>query len=385
MRFIEPDNTTLSFYELTEKYPDEPAAIAYFTAQRWPDGPFCPDCGDTDVYNDKRKQHLPRYKCRGCQHQFTVTSGTVMDNTKLPLRKWLWAFHMLGGAKKSIPSRHLARQLGITLKSAWHLGHRIRSAMTKNDYKLTDIVETDTTLGGGRTKHKGRGYRGNRPVIATAVTRSSHSKRGEARTRPKGQRGSKRYIGQANTTMLQSEMAEKEDGRTLGPKIKAITDPENTVLMTDDATAYKAIGKHFKEHHAVNHSREEYVRQEEDGHLAHTNTAEGLFGNLKRQLGGTHHSTSKRHLQRYLEEYDHKYNNRDLSDVEVTEEAIGNVEGRKVTLFKSEGGGDALFERKATDPPKKESRRGWHAKKYGRKGMGKKGVRFDPGIGGGGV
>ena len=133
---------------------------------------------------------------------------------------------------------------------------------------------------------------------------------------------------------------------TTSAKLRAhVPDPANTVLMTDESALYNRVGESFKEHHAVNHKHEEYVREESDGHLSHTNTAEGLFGNLKRQITGTHHHTSKRHLPRYLEEHDKKYNNRDKTDGEIAEAAMRRVEGRRVTLYKSAAGGDSLFDR----------------------------------------
>ena len=121
-----------SFFELTEQYPDEESAIEYFTDHRWPEGPHCPKCGSFSAYDANAKRRLPLWKCGDCDHQFTVTSGTVTEGTKLPLRQWLFAFHILGASKKGISSRQLARMMGVTLKTAWHLSHRIRATMRQD-------------------------------------------------------------------------------------------------------------------------------------------------------------------------------------------------------------------------------------------------------------
>lgn len=370
-----PVRQDTSFFAISEQYPDEPSAVAYFTAQRWPDGPFCSSCGSVSVYDCKAKRRLPLYKCKDCKAQFTVTSGTVMEDTKLPLRKWLWAFHMLGAAKHGLSARYLARQLGITLKSAWHLSHRIRAAMAQNDQKFTGIVETDETYIGGRRKHVGKGYRKNKIAVQTIVQRRKRHRYG-GKTEY-GKYAEPEQAGQAQTIAL-DPLAEKVDGRTVGAKLRTHTHPDKTVLMTDESAIYARVGHDFKEHHTVNHKREDYAHVDEDGHLVHTNTAEGLFANLKRQILGTHHSTSKKHLQRYLEEHDYKYNTREQSDKQRTETAIKNMVGRRVTLFKSESGqGDSLHDRKASEPSKSRTKRG--SSSHERTGKRKDGAPSTPG------
>ena len=130
-------------------------------------------------------------------------------------------------------------------------------------------------------------------------------------------------------------------------------------LIGMNTAIYTETGKGFKEHHTVNHKREDYAHVAEDGHHVHTNTVEGMFGNLKRQITGVHHSVSKKHLPKYLEEHDYKYNTRDQTDAERTESAIKNMEGKRVTLFKSKTGkGEALFDRAADQPSEAHTKRG---------------------------
>jgi hypothetical protein len=126
--------------------------------------------------------------------------------------------------------------------------------------------------------------------------------------------------------------------------------------MTDTSPIYSRVGESFSDHHTVNHKAKEYVREDMDGHLATTNTAEGFFANLKRQTGGTHHSVSKKHLQRYLEEHDFKFNNRQVSDGARTAKAVSSIEGRRLTLHKSPSGGPSLFDGKIGERRRKPKR-----------------------------
>jgi hypothetical protein len=285
-----------------------------------------------------------------------------MDHTMLPLRKWLFAFHIIGGSKKGVSARYLARTISVTPKTAWHLGHRIRSAMTENEQKFTGIVETDETYIGGKRKHVGKGYRKNKIAVQTIVKRSTQ-----------------RTLGTAQTIALNP--AGNVDGRTLGAKLRTHTVPSKTVLMTDELGAYSAPGAKFKEHHTVNHKKEEYVREDPDGHLVHTNTAEGFFGNLKRQINGTHHHVSKKHLPRYLEEFDYKYNTRDQDDGSRTVAAMKRIAtAARVTLYKSKAPGvDSLFDRGRPDDSKtKRKRRKVRTRKSRRPPPRKRGPRYGP-------
>ncbi len=356
----------LSLFELTERHPDEASAIAHFEELRWGaklKGAHCPDCGSVDVLRTKANRRLPLWVCHDCKYQFTVTSGTIMDHTMLPLRKWLFAFHIIGGSKKGVSARYLARTLSITPKTAWHLGHRIRSAMTENDQKFSGIVETDETYIGGKRKHVGKGYRKNKIAVQTIIKRNTQ-----------------RTASQAQTIALDPQ-AEDVDGRTLGAKLRMHTNPSKTVLMTDQLAAYRAPGAKFKDHRSVNHKKEEYVREDPDGLLVHTNSAEGFFGNLKRQIHGTHHHVSKKHLPRYLEEFDYKFNTREMDDGARTTAAMMRIStAKRVTLYKSKSGGDSLFDRgRPTDGAGKRKRKA--KRKAGRQSRAharKRGPRYGP-------
>lgn len=352
-----------SFFQLTSMYPDEQSAVEYFERKRWPQGRSCPGCNSSNTYNSNTKRsRMPVYKCGPCGKQFTVTSGTVMNATHLPLRAWLFAFHLVGGSKKGISSHQLARHLGITVKSAWHLTHRIRRTMTNNSQLFGGVVETDETYIGGKRRGRGRGYRGNKIAVQTIVQRSPRGPRAR-------QECTTECPGQAQTIALPTP---EVDGRTVGAKLRKHTIPNKTHLMTDESPIYTAVGENFRSHNTVNHKRGDYAHTDkETGILVSTNAAEGLFANLKRQVTGTHHSTSKKHLPKYLEEYDYKYNNRHKADTEIAESAIANLgETKPLSMFKrASGKGESLIDIKQGERPKqKTTKRGDHMKRWPRVG-----------------
>lgn len=328
-----------SLYHVLEQYPDEAAAERYFEQRRWPNGARCTSCGSGNVFRGaqpKRKRQV--WHCRQCRKQFSVTSGTIMEATKMPLRKWLLAFHFMGASKKGMSALQLSRMLHLRVATAWHLCHRIRATMKDDSQLFTGIVETDETYIGGRRKGYGRGYRANKEAVQAIVRRN----------RP-GRKDSR-----AQTIALSHEPV---DGRTVGAKLRKHTIPSRTVLMTDDSPIYTRLGQRYKDHHVVNHKAKQYAYDAPDGHLATTNTAEGLFSNLKRQINGTHHHTSKKHLPKYLEEYDYKYNTRQKTDGERTTGAVQNIEGKRLTLYKPKSGhGESLFDGKVGERRRKPKR-----------------------------
>ncbi|MFI5300639.1 MAG: IS1595 family transposase [Polyangiales bacterium] len=323
-------DVSASLYQLTEQYPDEASAIRYFEKVRWPKGVWCPRCQSRHVVRQQSARNRGLWFCRKCAAQFSVTSGTVMESTKLPLRKWLFAFYLMGSSKKGMSALQLARILKVTYRTAWHLCHRVRQGMITDLGKLHGVVESDETYIGGRRKNVGRGYRGDKAAVQTMVERG----------------------GRAKSVVLGPN--DRVDGRTVGAKLRTHTDPNRTVLITDESPIYNQTGKDFLAHETVNHKRQQYVRKDEQGHVISTNTAEGFFANLKRQIIGTHHHTSKKHLPKYVTEYDYKYNTRDIDDGTRTVAAIRGGQGQRLTLFKSTSGkGESLFDREAPPAPKR--------------------------------
>lgn len=293
-------------------FTNEEKAREALEAVRWPEGPFCPHCGNLDqskIAKGQGKAARPGlYYCAACNGQFTVTVGTVMERSKIPLTKWLFAMHLMGASKKGISALQLQRMLGVTYKTAWFLCHRIREAMATAPRGPLGgegkIVEADETYIGGREKNKHVGKRkrqnigGQGKKIVFALTERD---------------GDLRSCHVANVSSM-----------TLRPIMTAQIDSA-TRLMTDDAGQYRHMHKDFA-HEVVNHGADEYVRGD-----VYTNTAECRFSLMKRAVYGTHHSISEAHLPRYLAEWDFKWNTRKIKDGERVALIAKGIEGKRLT------------------------------------------------------
>jgi transposase-like protein len=304
------DLTTLASY-----FSDEEEAYKLLERIRWPDGPVCPHCGtiDSAYYLEPRdgprktrtgKQTFRRvWKCADCRQQFSVTVGTIFEDSKIPLAKWLMAIHLMCAGKNGVAALELKRTLGISYKSAWFMCHRIRKAMEREPLAgmLSGVVEADETYIGGTRKGTPAGRPG-RQSHKTAVV-SLVERGGEVR----------------------SQVVEDVSALTLHDVIIENVDPSST-LMTDSFQAYNRVGRKMAKHETVDHGKKEYVRGD-----VHVQTAEGYFSQLKRSLDGTHHHVSRQHLHRYVGEFDFRYNTRKMEDGERTELAIRKAAGKRLT------------------------------------------------------
>lgn len=283
---------------------DEAAAFAHLEGVLWPQGPACPHCGSVSgKHYDLRKTRLGLRKCSDCRKQFTVKVGTVFESAHIPLTKMLQAVYLMCASKKGVSAHQLHRTLEITYKSAWFLCHRIREAMRSDVHLaggglggLNKVVEIDETFVGGRAKN--RAFRAPAPKkpMLTLVERD----------------GSAVSFHVANVTSA-----------TLRPIITASAN-KASAIMTDESPVYGKIGAEFANHHAVNHSANEYVRV---GAYVHSNTAENFFSIFKRGIMGVYHSVSEAHLHRYLSEFDFRYSNRSGLGVEDAERAARALKG----------------------------------------------------------
>jgi transposase-like protein len=304
----------LTLIQIAQRFSTEEAAREYFEKLRWPNGPVCPHCGNADqarVYkvtpNLAKKIRAGLYKCAECLQGFTVTVGTVCEDSHIPLNKWLIGFYMMCASKTQVSALQLQRQLEIgSYRSAWFMCHRIRFALQDimPTEKLDGIVEVDETYIGGVKRGMGRRYTGNKTPVVSLVERGGR---------------------------VRSQVVQKVSGDALGRLLKQHV-AESAHLNTDEAPVYKKPGKAFASHDVVNHSKEEYVRHDVSGRIATTNTAEGFFGNSKRSLDGTHHQVSAKHLPLYLAELDYKYNTREESDGSRTSGAIPKIVGKRLML-----------------------------------------------------
>lgn len=288
-------------------FQDEDSAREYLEALRWKDGVVCPHCGVIDrFYKLVGEAHRPGlYKCQDCLKQFSVTVGTVFESSKIKLHIWLQATHWMCASKKGISAKQLERMLGVTYKTAWFMAHRIREAMNiapKAPLGLTAPVEADETFWGNKGKHaKGaRSFHHQMKVVSLV------------------ERGGKKYSFQVPSV----------NAKTLRPILNGMIS-RDAALMTDEANQYKSIGPDFASHEFVNHSVKEYAR----GPIT-TNTVEASFALLKRGLVGTFHHVGEQHLQRYVHEFDFRWNHRvalGIDDTQRTAAALMGIAGKRLT------------------------------------------------------
>jgi transposase-like protein len=287
----------------------EDQARGTFERIRWPNGPVCPHCGSVEAKRLEGQAHRAGlYKCKGCTEQFTATVNTILEDSHLPIRTWLMAFAVLCSAKKGVSALQLQRQLDLgSYRTAWHLCHRIRHAMSKEPLAglLKGTVEVDETYVGGkpRKEHgapKSKRGRGTKKVPVVALV----------------ERGGK----------VRAHKIERVNAKALKGAIRENVD-RSSRIMTDEWKAYRGIGKEFDGgHHAVNHGKGEYVRGD-----ASTNEVESYFALLKRGITGSFHHVSKQHLDRYCDEFSFRWNHRKATDGERTTEAIKGAEGKRLS------------------------------------------------------
>ena len=291
----------MNLNDLAKHYTDEDKARAFIEQLRWPGGkPYCPHCGEIDKATKlppiagkiNQKGEIPYrkgvWKCRACRKQFTVTVGTIFEDSHIPLATWLKAIHLLCASKKGMSAHQLHRMLGVTYKSAWFMAHRIRYAMTQEPLKskLSGTVEVDETYVGGK-EYGRQGVKKNKAAVVSLV-----------------ERGGK----------VRSFHAEKVTGATLKDVIFENVERDSHV-MTDDFGGYRGLRKDFRRHSTIRHKWKVYSRREGDI-IVSTNTIEGFFSLLKRGIIGVYHHVGKHHLHRYLSEFDFRYNARKISDGE---------------------------------------------------------------------
>jgi len=288
---------------------DEAEAYKFVEARLWPHGPECPRCQETKRVSKMggKSTRIGTYKCYACRKPFTVKIGTVFEASNLPLHKWLQAIYLMCGSKKGISSNQLHRTLGIQLRSAWFLSHRIREAMRTGSLRpMTGIVEVDETFVGQKKgakpkgQKKGRGYAHKHAVLSLV------------------ERG-----GEVRSVHVRDIKA-----KTVIPIVEENIAKEARV-MTDEAGQYRDRLTAFAEHGVVRHGAGEYVRGD-----IHTNTVESYFSVFKRGMRGVYQHCDERHLHRYLAEFDFRHNNRvalGVDDEQRAEKALNGVKGKRLT------------------------------------------------------
>ena len=261
-----------SAFDFFQKFPNEASAVAFFESERWPDGVICPHCDSERTSPIKNRL---RHHCNGCGRQFSARTGTLLENSRIPVRKWLYAIYIVQIARKGISSVQLSKELGITQSSAWFMLHRLREAMAPDLVKLKGEVEIDEAWVGGLEKNK-------------------HSKK-------------KLHKNWIQGKQIVLGMRERDGGPILLRPIPTNTQSvllddillsveEATVIYTDEFVGYNNLDE-FYDHYVVNHQRGEYVNE----HIT-TNSIESVWAILKRAHKGVYHQWSKKHGCRYLNE-----------------------------------------------------------------------------------
>lgn len=277
--------STISTYELSRRFPTPDAARKYMEQKRWSGQPTCPSCGVVEpIY---KLGAVGYYRCPGCKLDFTVRTGTIMERSHIPLDKWLLTMYLLTTARKGLSSLQLAKEIGITQKSAWFLMHRIREACSKkkddadqNGF-LCGIVEADECYFGGKeaNKHESKKLKMGRGAVGKTAVLGMRERGGDVRA----------------TVILTTDAA------TIQAEVNNTVEA-GSVLCTDEHGAYRGMDQQFN-HAVVNHSAKEFVNG-----MAHTNGIESVWAVLKRGFYGTYHSFSGKHLQRYIDEFTFRLN-----------------------------------------------------------------------------
>lgn len=322
-----------SLIQVLDFFKSEETCIQYLAESRWADKPSCPHCGNVGAYVTNRG-----FKCKAkeCRKKFTVTTGTVLENTKIDLRLWFATIYLATAHKKGISSHQLSRDLNITQKTAWFLLHRVRE-MFKNTAPemLEGNIEVDETFVGGKNKNRhankkiegsqGRSAADKTPVVGIAQKSEFTIVERPHKVIP-GKTVKERVYTKYSTVSL--EVVADTLAETLHPimfkNVKA-----NSKIVTDAYRSYCGLAANYT-HVAIKHTDGNYITIGED----HTNTIEGFWSLLKRGIIGIYHQVSPKHLHRYCHEFGYRYNSRQFKDVIRFEDSIKNVNGKRLTYAK---------------------------------------------------
>jgi transposase-like protein len=321
--------------KLMDRIPDEPSAYKFLEQMRWGNDPFCPHChsgnvvylnpadGSTRKTRTGSRSSRRVWKCRDCRKQFSVLTGTVFHGTKIPVRTWIFVVFEMCTSKNGVAAREVERKYGVTNKTAWFMLHRIREAMKGDGLDMLGgeghVVVADETFIGGSRKNR------HKPKLPE----------GEPFVAGKGRAAQESYLTDktAVLTLIDTETGEARSrvvadvtGKTLRKAIAEQVDMGRSTLHTDEAHAYNLVASEFAGHETVNHSKDEYVRYTPEG-IVTSNHAENFFSQLKRSLDGTHHHVSRKHLHRYLAEFDFRYSTRSDNDSQRFTRLLGQVAG----------------------------------------------------------
>ncbi len=271
-----PVKSDINLVNLIEQFGSDEKCRVHLTALRWPEGIECPRCESNSI---SKIADRDQYDCNHCRYQFSVTSGTIFHDSHLPLWKWFLTVYLMIESKKGMSANQISRTIKVTYKTAWYLCHRVRAAMREVSLELLKgIVEVDDTRVGGKSKFGNGGAFHNKTIVIGAIERGGQ---------------------------IRLQVVKRPTKELFHKFVREVTAPDMEAIYTDSARAFNDLGDADTRHETVNHDIKEWVRGD-----VHTNSIENVWSLLKRSVIGTYHQMSVKHLDAYLDELEHRFNNR---------------------------------------------------------------------------